>query len=461
MRAHGSPARLVGAVLVLACWGCGFEGLSQSESGGVRPPDTQIAAGHTQIMEAVNLRLRIIPRSGGSAVDRSIFDIIHPGCNTTGGAISDPRLHYDTFSSRFFFVVLHAPAGTSTPGAWCLSVSATSDALGTWYRYRIAMPNAPNSSGTLVPAFPDYPGLGVGEDKVVLTGNPASGGFLLYAAHSTIAALNKSQVLAGVTVSVNYFTGPYDTSKLFLLQPANVLDATSTGNVHSFGVNAAAANPSTLRRYRVSGIPPSSTVQMTAISFTGNWKAPLFARQPDSATNGYLDALDGRVLHAVFRDGKITLVACVACDNSTRTCIRVVRLDGATITAFYNFGNQAKDYFFPAVTVDAALNQLIVFNASSDSEPASVYITGRRPTDPPQTLRTPRLVKAGIGSYWDGRCSRPCNCIFGNCNRWGDYSGVAVDAANQLDSWAAAEYPIGLNTWGTWIEFLNHNNFPQ
>jgi hypothetical protein len=467
LRGRRARAAVVVCAMAVLSWGCGSDGLNQAQSGNFRPPDTQLAVGHTHIVEAVNLKLRIWPRNGQPPLDRSVFDITDPGCNTPGGVVSDPRVLYDLQSSRFMFVMLHAP-GVGLPGAWCFSVSATSDALGTWYRYRIPFPNAPTGPSSYAVAFPDYPGLASGDDKVILTGNPAQQtsnnppqAVLLPARYSTVAAINKGQALAGVPLSVNTFTAPYDATHAFLLQPVSVLDATSTGNMFAFGLNAFAADPAILKRIRVSGIPPSTTINIADIDFSslGHWFSPSHARQPDSATNGYLDAGDGRVLNGVFRNGKVTLTASVACHNQNDVCVRMVRLDGTTITALYNYGETGKDYFYPAVTVDSALNQIVVFNRSSDTDYASVYVSGRRPTDPPNTLRfPPTLLKAGVASYWDGFCIRPCTVF---TNRWGDYSAISVDAANQLDTRVAAEYPLGPNSWATWTHWLDHTKYPN
>ena len=68
------------------------------------------------------------------------------------------------------------------------------------------------------------------------------------------------------------------------------------------------------------------------------------------------------------------------------------------------------DAYMPALIVDAAGNVIVVYNGSGNNvgppfyEPqwASVYVTGRRPTDPLGTVRPPRLLRAGEASFWDG-----------------------------------------------------------
>ncbi len=54
-------------------------------------------------------------------------------------------------------------------------------------------------------------------------------------------------------------------------------------------------------------------------------------------------------------------------------------------------------------------------------------------------LRNPVLIKAGEAAY--------------GADRWGDYSGAAIDPSDQTKVWVAGEYARveGGSEWGTWI----------
>jgi hypothetical protein len=76
------------------------------------------------------------------------------------------------------------------------------------------------------------------------------------------------------------------------------------------------------------------------------------------------------------------------------------------------------------------------------SQYASANYSYRLHSDPPNTLRADTVFKPGEAPYFKD---------FGTGdNRWGDYSNVAVDPANDIDLWTIQEYADSGNTWGTW-----------
>jgi hypothetical protein len=79
----------------------------------------------------------------------------------------------------------------------------------------------------------------------------------------------------------------------------------------------------------------------------------------------------------------------------------------------------------------------------------SIYVATRHANDPPGTLRSTKLVKAGEAAYKDFTGTGSSAFPF----RAGDYSGISVDPANGLSFWAASEYATfgGSENWGTWI----------
>src|SRR2546426_4563759 len=85
---------------------------------------------------------------------------------------------------------------------------------------------------------------------------------------------------------------------------------------------------------------------------------------------------------------------------------------------------------------------------SSASEFVSMYVAGQKHGDAADTMRASRLVQAGAFTYGG--------------NRGGDYSGIAVDPAND-SFWAANEVVVrndpGAN-WSTWIANFSLANEP-
>ena len=93
---------------------------------------------------------------------------------------------------------------------------------------------------------------------------------------------------------------------------------------------------------------------------------------------------------------------------------------------------------------------LVGFSSYSENQFASASYAYRAAEDPPGTLRTERLFKAGEDSYFRDPGHG------GTMARWGDYSGTVVDPINDRDFWTIQEYaapkdPVtGESQWGTW-----------
>jgi hypothetical protein len=111
----------------------------------------------------------------------------------------------------------------------------------------------------------------------------------------------------------------------------------------------------------------------------------------------------------------------------------------------FEFGNPTAGfyYYYPAVMVDGSNNLYVVFNRSSSTECVGIRYTGRLATEPNNTLQPGVLLKAGVASYV--RLDD-----FGR-NRWGDYSGIALDPSDSNKVWIAGEYVSNVDTWATWI----------
>lgn len=83
---------------------------------------------------------------------------------------------------------------------------------------------------------------------------------------------------------------------------------------------------------------------------------------------------------------------------------------------------------------------VIVFAASGKTEFPSLYFAGRLASDPPSTLRSRVLLKAGNSSL------DPPSSV----NRYGDYFGIALDPVDGT-FWVAGQYAKTSTEWGMWV----------
>jgi len=117
----------------------------------------------------------------------------------------DPIAQYNKAAGRW---VLAQPVFES-PFVYCIAVSTTSDATGTYHRYAFSMPN-----------FPDYPKLGVWPDAYYASFNMFSGNSFVGA---RACAFNRSAMLAGTAATAICFQ---QSSAVFSLLPSD-LDGTT------------------------------------------------------------------------------------------------------------------------------------------------------------------------------------------------------------------------------------------
>ncbi len=406
-----------------------FIGLRKSESGGFIPPDTQVAAGPNHIFEVVNTEGRILNKDGSALP--TPFDVPF-SLNAFFGLspstfLTDPRIRFDPLSSRWF---VSAATDEDTQGTWRLAVSASDDPTAGFTIYTV----------TIIGAMPDFPAIGINNDKVVLTGDAfacttsCDGGFL----GTMFIVINKADLLAGGTAHANFF--PPDQG-LFAIQPASSLSSTTTLYMAAVKFNKAKK----VRIWSVVGIPGvGGGASFTTVDRSINTlKTPPTAQQ--KGTSSRVETNDNALLDAVFRNGSLWLAANSACrpsgDKKTHACLRFIQvLTGAmSLNQDFDFGTAGADCYYPAIQTDSGNNLIAVFSRSSKSEFASVYASGRLTTDASNTLRAPVRIKAGEAAY--------------GADRWGDYSGAAVDPSDQTKVWVAGEYARveGGSEWGTWI----------
>ena len=172
-----------------------FEGLDDNDNVAVTgatltPPDPQIAVGPDHVVEFVNIVGRITDKSGVPAVaDFSLASFfLVPGANSD----FDPKIIYDDIHDRFF--AAYVSIDTFGDGFLHLAISETSDPTGAWNVY-FAGYGAD---------FPDYPGIGVTNDKFTISYNlfPTSAGSFI--GEQTLV-LEKADVMAGGAAGASSF----------------------------------------------------------------------------------------------------------------------------------------------------------------------------------------------------------------------------------------------------------------
>jgi hypothetical protein len=402
------------------------------------PSDTQLAVGPTRIIELVNISGQIYDKAG-NAVLGSPFDLGSFFLCGASGIGTDPRVHYDAGSSRFYAAYECLTAGGD---ATKLAVSDDSDPEGSWTVYDIAN----NSSNVLQ----DQEKLGYTNDKVTLSWNNYDGTkspkpFL----GVVTAVVNKAELVAGGTITV--FTFNQDSGKF------QVVPATSLSSVNDQYAMWRGIGSTDVKVLTITGVPGVSTVSQSENSIAiGTADSPPAAAQP-SGGDPSITTNDDRMLSVAWQNGHLWGVFNVKCtppnDSTTRACQRYIQVStngGQSLVTNFNLGMTGGDIYFGSVALNDEDDLFSGFTASS----SSIFATGVAigvPGGNFQPVTTGDFFYAGTQAYVCGCGSSGSPPVLNS--RWGDYSGTARDPSNPKDVWTVQQAGgFSGGDWGTGMD---------
>ena len=425
----------------------GFQGLSQASGPdtGYDPPDPWVAAGPNHLVQAVNTSLRVTDRSGGSPTSVSLGAFFGTG----GLPVADPRVIYDSLHGRWLASALFwdCDAGAGAffgHGYLAMSVSDTSDPLGTWTGLSFEYPDY----------LPDYPAPGTSSDKVAITANVF--------AMTPNADCTSGAGYAGADIIVMDWTAllgagdrPYDyyfTSANYFT-PRVAVQAPATSSSLLAVVQKVVASQVNVYFWTFTGLvgPGGGTsateVDLTAANVIQDFRDPIDPRQPSGTVTSQIDS---RPTDAVWRSDLLTFVSTQACtptgDSMARDCVRVSQLNTSTTTPTvaqdFLIAETGADSYFGGVGMAGSRALFAVWTRSSSTAGAypSSYGAYHLPTDAPNSISPPELLAAGLANHTGGR--------------WGDYVGVTPDPVDAGAVWQANEYASVDGGWATLVSQL-------
>jgi hypothetical protein len=401
----------------------GFEGSNVVAAGSYTPPDVQVAAGPTYIVEMVNLLATVYTKAGVLvySVDLPTFFI------AGSDSMTDPRVFYDAGSGRYF-----ASISDSVTNEVDVAVSETGDPTGSWFVYAFV-------SGADPTYFADQPSLGVSSDKVVVSGNmfDSSNNFV----GTEIWALNRSEMQLGATI--DYVDVGPDTT-YYSVYPAS--NEGVTPNLYMVSVDPTVSGSFTL--FEVTGAPPGDVIFTNVTLPIGDFNPPNGSVQRGSPY--IIDSGDGRVVSAAYSGSRLWFAfpdfAIPAGDTQAQDGYRLVEVDTSSSTVLQDFDVNAAhtSYFYPALAMDGGGNLLVLFGDSSATSYPGLMVTAQKASDSPNTYEVPIQVFNGTGAETE----QPS----GGVVRYGDYFGASLDPSNPSVVWVAGQYGrSGRQGWATHI----------
>jgi len=405
------------------------------------PPDTQVAAGPSVFVEAVNSNMSVWSKTGTRL---SLVDLNRFFNMPTGYSFSDPRIVYDAPTARW--ILSGFGYNPTTRGSVVyLAASKTSDPMGLWRVYPV------KSTPTLTS---DQPKLGVSTNTLVLSWAvfDATDQFL----GQETWVLDKAQMLAGTTVQVSRINpdpSRFDIVPVVSVTPtttqylaynnscgtADVTSASCTTGTPSVGLMAVTGSP---------GMPGGVTWSETDPAMRPTTYPPN-ARQGTLLT--LVDTGDDRFLSAMSNNGGIVIAAGDACkpldSNVISSCGRIVSIDvsGATpaLTLDADVGLGMGDVYYPAAITDPSGNIFVSATESGIVTDPTAAVLAFPVGSPTVSGQLQGGLRYGFAGTFAGFRAAPGD-------RWGDYSGIAVDPTDPYHIVVAAEYAPELGPKGVW-----------
>src|SRR5260221_11909359 len=429
--------------------GLNFDGLSAADtvaSGGpFVPPDTNGAVGATQFVEWVNVTFEVFDKTTGTTIlGQTAGTAFWKGFGGTCEPHNDGdiTIQYDTAVARW--VAAHPVF--SPPFLYCVAVSTTSDATGSYTRYAFSFPAG---------AFPDYPKVGVWPDGYYATFNIFSPSF----SGAMACAYDRTNMLAGNPATAVCFQQPKSVGSLLpsdlytktpppLGEPnfSMVLAACTHLNLFQFHADFANPNNSSFTGPSLINVAPFSELCAKATD-----RACIPQPSPGEKADSLGDRLMYRLAYRNFGDHE-SLVATHSIEGVALSGVRWYEIHNPGSSPFlFQQGtvvDPSLDYWMGSIAMDEAGNIALGFSVSSDSVDPSVAVVGRIPSDPLDTMEAPLFLVNGSGVQVN------------SFKRWGDYSSMSVDPEDGCTFWYSQEYykTTGAFNWSTRIASFKFNS---
>jgi hypothetical protein len=426
------------------------------------PPDTNGSVGLTQYVEMVNVRYQVWSLN---RTTKTATSILGPVANNTlwaglGGACAaqnagDPVVLYDKVANRWLLSQFTSAADAGGLFYQCVAVSTTADATGPYARYAFAVPDGNGANGG---DFGDYPHYGVWTDAYYVMSHSfdnAPGGFSFVA--GSFGAMDRTKMLAGDpsatwVVILDPLEGGHMPADLDGFAPPPGGAPGIFASVHGDGMY--------LYRMKVDFATPANTTRtlqaiMPVAAASAACGGGNCIPQPSNPTT--LDSLADRLMFRLAYRNYIdheSLVVSHSVDPSVAGVVSGVRwyefrISGqpdavcSSYPCTYQQGTVAdapngRSRWMSSMAQDAAENILVGYSATGKTpvtDNQSIRYTGRAKNDPLGTMTVPETI------IFTGTRDEVAENTGGNLpGRWGDYSSMSIDPADDCTFWYAQEY---------------------
>lgn len=401
------------------------------------PADPSIAAGASDVVEAVNSALFVYSRTGTQiGTPKSINALVR---TPTGWAVKNPHIVYDAFSGRFILAVLQYQPGRSActnDGSQIQVVVSGADPTAAWQAPKTFTNQAvlPNVGLGDVPVAVDL-ALGMTSTVVDISWDYRSclSGTLVASQTDVVQRSDLAAGTLGVNSARAFTGGPLG------VQPAMGLTLSSVEYQVANGVNCTVPAANSYAVFAITGAPDSKNVALNCVAAEPE---PNTSSVPPSAlqsgTSAVLQTNDDRFLSAVWLNNVLWIAGNTGCtpggDTHVRSCLNVVSMNAtgsapftvSSATQLTPEGVNGAYLFYPSLAVDSTGDVIVTFDLSASTITESIIlasITGG------STWSTFITLDSSSTFYSPGGCT--------SCT-WGDYSGAVQDGLHPTDVWVVS-----------------------
>jgi len=432
---------------------------------GCSPPDSDGDVGPNHYVVMVNLHFAVYDKSGtllfGPVANNTLWAGFGGACQTQNAG--DPVVLHDQMANRWVFTQFTSAA----PFLNCLAVSTTADPLGPYTRYALPVPSN---------VLPDYPKWGVWPDAYYLSTREVSAGII------GAYAINRAQVLAGnpaaqivsfaanVGGQANGGDGLLPSDMDGTLPPPAGSPNYYAGTMDLGGPYGATQDAISWWKFHVDFVTPAnSTFGPPVIIPVATFNSILSANcqatrqcipQPGTANMvdhlGYRQRPTWRLAYRNFgtHESLVTNQSVEAGGGMSGIRWYEIRNPNAAAPTLFQQGTYAPGLtdqihrWMGSIAQDSGGNMALGYSASSATVFPSLRYTGRLVTDAPGTM------PQGEGVIVNGTGSQTGSA------RWGDYSSMNVDPADDCAFWYVQEYVPTTSGVG-WRNRVGQFKFPS
>jgi len=446
------------------------------------PPDVNGDVGLNHYILSVNDAYAIYNKTGtqlAAFTENSLWSGAGTGTPCDANNFGDPVVVYDQFADRWILTHFAFATVSNNPVApyyECFAISKTNNPVtGGWWLYAVKMDTGAAGQPPAA-TLADYPKFGNWNDGCLYM---AANGFGSNGAAFTgvvFASFNKADMESGAVL--RGALGFTVTQNIFTMIPSNISGATAAASLPTAGTPNYFVSESTsifaleVRKFTPGANCTGGSLGAATIINQATYGTSLgnVVPQPPPATASHnLDTLDDRLMQKVqYR--RVGAAESLWVTQDTRTAGATVRpqwaqinVNGGTVsTSLVQTQIYAPDAtlyrWLPSIAADKQGNVALGYSTSNASSPnfPSIAYSGRLVADALNQLpQTEVQLIAGTGP-------QTTTSTGSAIHRWGDYTSMSVDPADDCTFWYAGMYytNVGADATRNWNTRIGSFKFP-